>query len=934
MQTLNEEDIKNNIVLPWLKNLGFDEHNYSFEHSFTIKAGHGTFEIKNNIPEKRDKDLKPRFDILIKDLEKNRNLFILEIKAEGIKLTDDDRDQAISYARLLDQIAPYCIVTNGKENRIYETISKELIDPSKIDKNKDVVLNIDDYYDALKHFHGYSKDNLIKFCTEEFKFNSLNLISAQLGDNKKYIPEVFIENTEIDQEFARFLSSDQEDAYKVFLLAGESGKGKTSWICNTAEKMIEAGKPVFFYRFEDIEKGIFEHIAISLNYNKGISPISDPFIISQKLTKIFPDQPILIFLDGLDERFEQETSRRIIENFITNSRHENYRIIATCKSSHVNVFLQSKDIRTKLNDFVYKVNDSLVRIKSLDDAHLDKYLVKYRNYYKFSGDISPKIYNQFKLNPFFIRLCFDLIHQKNLKNLDLSYEDIYSNYLDEIEKRCDSSKLLKVGNKLQKLAIDMLNNNEDYVEDNYDLPEDLFKYNILNRVKPSSKSKFKNYIGFYFSKFRDFLLCEYIKEKFSKEDQDAKLKSNDLKCVEKEAYELLYLLLSDEEKKSIAYNKCFDIAKTLLDNYKEIIQQNYPQISNVFLGMKNNNPGLVCIYSIAECKIIAFGFRDELAQQNQIVVIDNLSIGLDRNFLEKNGLKALFYDSFFDKEKIMEKINKQIKDKMKDIVRLFCSEYSDKDKINDLNKRLEEQLQLAQSKKADLISFKQILVDLYSYLRISYLEFVKTRFENIYQNFVSMPILKAKTTISVNPNFLQRNYNVLQYITPDSCKLVEVNYSDDIFIDDDGRTVFERDIYNNNKVINHVRYGGLKGFLKTIDDNSLFGRKQEENKAMFDFIYSTIDHDFAKYIKAEKDNEFKKIFYHASDLNALEATIFDIVIKQAVEDDSINPDIKAIINKCSQVFFCGVNSCLHFKYTFLHSANSLLDVARCFLLAK
>jgi len=898
--TLNEENVKYKSVLPWLKDLGFDEHNFDFEGSFTIKAGHSTFNIidgkspKKSKP-KQDEVFHPRYDILVKDLDTKRNLFILEIKAEGIKLTDNDRDQAISYARLLDQIAPYCIVTNGTEHRIYDTISKELLnDKTKIDRNKEVVLNIDDYYDALKHFHGYSKDNLIKFCTDEFQTNAKNLISTRIGDNKKYIPEVFIENTEIDQEFAKFLSSDKEDADKAFLLVGESGKGKTCWICNTAEKMIKAGKPVFFYRFDDIDNGIFEHIAKSLNYNKDISPILDPFIISQKLSKIFSDQPVLIFLDGLDERKEQETSRRFIENFIANSRHGNYRIIATCKSSHVNVFLHSKDISTKLNDFVYKVNESLVSIKSLDNVLLDKYLVKYRSYYNFSGDISPKIYNQFKLNPFFIRLCFDLIHQKNLKNLDLSYEDIYSNYLDEIEKRCDSSKSLKVGNKLQKLAIDMLNKNEDYVEDNYDLPEDLFKYNILNRVKPSSKSKIKYYIGFYFSKFRDFLLCEYIEENFSKEDQNAKLESNELVGVEKEAFELLYLLLPDEEKKSIAYNKCYNLAKTLLDEYRDIIQHNFSQISNVFLGMKNSNPGLVCLYSISECKIIAFGFIEEFYKQNQIVLIDSMSVISENILFEEFNVEMIHFFNYYE-NKLIEIITKRIKYKMKDIVRSFCSDYPDRNKINDLYKRLEEQLKLAESNKADLIMFKQILVDFYSYLQSSYLEFVKSRFGNIYQNFVSTILTNTKTTIIANPHSLLRHYYVIQYLTPDNNNDVEMFYCEN----DEEQSSYEQNIKYSNRVVNSCYYGGLKGFLKITNDKAVIGNKRkEDNRAMFDFIYNTLDHDFAKYIKAEEEYEFKNIFYNAHDLNALEATILDIIIMQSIEEESIYPNFIAITNKC------------------------------------
>jgi hypothetical protein len=42
---------------------------------------------------------------------------VLELKRPGVELTDDDRHQGLSYARLLTPMAPLVIVSNGMTSR-------------------------------------------------------------------------------------------------------------------------------------------------------------------------------------------------------------------------------------------------------------------------------------------------------------------------------------------------------------------------------------------------------------------------------------------------------------------------------------------------------------------------------------------------------------------------------------------------------------------------------------------------------------------------------------------------------------------------------------------------------------------------------------------------------------------------------------------------
>ncbi len=65
---MTEEDVKNKIILPFLKGLGFTEEKLSFEDSFKIKLGRGKHEVG------KKKSSTVHSDILVKEVENlNRN---------------------------------------------------------------------------------------------------------------------------------------------------------------------------------------------------------------------------------------------------------------------------------------------------------------------------------------------------------------------------------------------------------------------------------------------------------------------------------------------------------------------------------------------------------------------------------------------------------------------------------------------------------------------------------------------------------------------------------------------------------------------------------------------------------------------------------------------------------------------------------------------
>lgn len=89
------------------------------QQQFQLTLGHNTYLYDGT---KKNKAY-ARSDVLIK--YKNTNIAILELKAPGIMLTDDDAIQGTSYARLLDPMPPLTIISNGEDTRFFNTYDRK-----------------------------------------------------------------------------------------------------------------------------------------------------------------------------------------------------------------------------------------------------------------------------------------------------------------------------------------------------------------------------------------------------------------------------------------------------------------------------------------------------------------------------------------------------------------------------------------------------------------------------------------------------------------------------------------------------------------------------------------------------------------------------------------------------------------------------------------
>lgn len=224
----------------------------------TLRVGHRT-DIKTGGLEQAKAT--GRLDILLSFEDKP--LAVLELKEPGKPLTEDDRDQGLSYAKLLTPQAPLVIVSNGEEAEFYQTFDGEVWNPSN--KNEEAVHSIfshalssaaDEREEAIRLLMG-KQPYIWKSLFQKYTETALGQLEGDLDDYTSPLTKDFIIERFVVSQIANSITAGDT----LLALIGPPLSGKTnvlSQVCMT--KDMEDLFPIYIDA-QNTSYGIFQHIA-------------------------------------------------------------------------------------------------------------------------------------------------------------------------------------------------------------------------------------------------------------------------------------------------------------------------------------------------------------------------------------------------------------------------------------------------------------------------------------------------------------------------------------------------------------------------------------------------------------------------------------------------------------------------------------------------
>jgi hypothetical protein len=667
-----EEDIKQKVIMPFIKSLGFDESELEFEKSFSLHLGRYTVRIDT---EKQIKEAHPRLDILVK--RDGKNLFVVEAKTDLKDLTDDDKEQAISYARLVHPMAPLAIVTNGKDHRIYKVGDKTEIEK---DKTQIIGYHIGEdlekiYGEAFEYFVGYSFENVKIFCDAQIKEGMKTLLGSQEKRERKFIPELYVSSKKLTKAFADFLGNDKP----TFAIIGESGSGKTCSMCGLALELTRQN-PILFYRAVNLTEGLIK--SISNDFNWEFSTHYDEITLFKRLDKIFKGKAIVIFVDGVDE-WVNPNKVEIMGDFASKIRNRNFKLVMSCKSGQWDKFIIKSGIPTSLSEEVFCVNENIkgYLIEPFDEQEFYTMVTKYRQFYDFKGLFESDVLEECKKSPFLLRLFFEVAHKMKLPNLTFSIKEFYDQYYKGVIERIPDNKEI-AENTIKEIARFLFNRNADTVDMdmlrselklniNEPIMSSLFECNILEKTSLGLESR----VGFYFQKLRDYIIAFGVKkwDNISLEDFRHDLANLDPKDVQLDALHFFYQF-ADIEKKKVIDSPLRLNAQAYLDFYTKVIDEHFYNLKYRFLPRTKGSIGFIGDLDIRNRRIRAYGFRPikEKDEKVKFIPIEGGYWNKQTNFMYLMGATEMYYRSScngFDNIDIKKEVlEAEIMDQLKQIV--------------------------------------------------------------------------------------------------------------------------------------------------------------------------------------------------------------------------------------------------------------------------
>lgn len=293
---VTEADVEARVVLPYLTSLKIQPDQIRAQRTFTIRLGRNA-----SIPVGGRDTRTGRLDYLIVNAD-GRPLFVVEVKAPSDAITDDDRDQGISYARLLHPMAPLVLLTNTQVSRLYDTITREEIgsaDDAALIRGGGSLTSEEDLrfrYEALQHFVGFSAENVAAFSLSQIGMRMRSLRGGDGRYDKKYEPDLYLPRDLVRRSIKEYLESDRS----VFVLGGDSGYGKTNEMCSLAEELGQTCLVLFFAGAE-VHGSLVQTLAAEFEwfFSEGL-PLPQLCRRISALAKS-SGRPLVVFIDGIDE---------------------------------------------------------------------------------------------------------------------------------------------------------------------------------------------------------------------------------------------------------------------------------------------------------------------------------------------------------------------------------------------------------------------------------------------------------------------------------------------------------------------------------------------------------------------------------------------------------------------------------------------------------
>lgn len=340
--------------------------NVQHQKSFSIKFGHHNVIVDLNEPSSYPS--RAIFDILL--TVEDKNIILLELKKEGLPLTNEDISQGLSYARLTHPMPPVTLISNGKDNLFYNTYTKEQINNTNIDLEYIQKLTDNSFELALNDF----KDAVSLLLNKEPVLFSkiINQITGSkfkrlLGTVDDFTKPICLD-FQIERQCLQQIQTHFAAGAALIGIIGSAFTGKTNLLYQFFSITKSEKDFLLYLDCSDHNYSIFQQLANHFTENAKILITKDKIRewLINSLSNL-PDGKFYLLLDNFNNDIPESIKSEIIE-LIDIFKGVNHHTLYSIDEFNYNrvAFVENRQYKTIIGDL-----SKIIRLDELNDAEYD-----------------------------------------------------------------------------------------------------------------------------------------------------------------------------------------------------------------------------------------------------------------------------------------------------------------------------------------------------------------------------------------------------------------------------------------------------------------------------------------------------------------------------------------------------------------------------------
>jgi hypothetical protein len=238
------------------------------QKSFSVNFGR--HKVMVDFKEPSQYNTRAIYDILLTTEDEKVNLILLELKKEGHRISEDDIEQGISYARLIHPMPPITLISNGSDNLFFNTYTKAKIDNDSVDFDfimslidNSFKLALNDFKQTIETLVGRDPKIIVQVIND-ISASRFESISGELSDLTKPICQDFI----IERELTKNLKRKTKEKNLIGII-GHAFSGKTTILYEYYKSYSNNSHAVYYLDCKKAGYSIFQHLANHLTRTLG-----------------------------------------------------------------------------------------------------------------------------------------------------------------------------------------------------------------------------------------------------------------------------------------------------------------------------------------------------------------------------------------------------------------------------------------------------------------------------------------------------------------------------------------------------------------------------------------------------------------------------------------------------------------------------------------